>query len=291
VTYADAAFAPLGVLTRDVTRETRADDAAIATYKRFYAYDRTPLDSKVEGTETSAWWRKETVSFAAAYGGERVLAYLFIPLNASAPYQTVIHIPGSYARDLPSSRDLSVGLQFFDFIVRSGRAVLFPIIKDTYERRVDVPAGPNTNRDLSIQWFKDVARSIDYLETRSDIDSNRLAFHGLSMGASEAPLYGALEPRFKAVVAAGGGLGAVPRLPEVEPANFAPRVRAPYLMINGKEDFMRPYETSQLALLRLLGTPEPHKRLASYEGGHLPPRTMMIKETLDWLDRYLGAVR
>ena len=48
------------------------------------AYDRLPLDARVEAVDDSSPdYRKETVSFAAAYGGERVPAYLFLPKNAS----------------------------------------------------------------------------------------------------------------------------------------------------------------------------------------------------------------
>jgi hypothetical protein len=111
------------------------------------------------------------------------------------------------------------------------------------------------------------------------------------MGASEAPNFVTVDPRFKDVVTMAVGLYPSARLPEVEPANFAPYVRTPFLMINGRQDFMRPYESSQLPLFNLLGVSEADKRLASYDGGHLPPRATMIKETLDWFDRYLGPVQ
>jgi hypothetical protein len=44
-------------------------------------------------------------------------------------------------------------------------------------------------------------------------------------------------------------------------------------------------------MFRLLGTPAEHKRHVVYEAGHFVPRSQLIKETLDWYDRYLGAVR
>jgi hypothetical protein len=53
---------------------------------------------------------------------------------------------------------------------------------------------------------------------------------------------------------------------------------------------VRLYESSQLPLFNLLGVSAADKRLASYDGGHLPPRAVMIKETLDWFDRYMGPV-
>ena len=36
----------------------------------------------------------EKVSYAAAYGGERIPAYLFLPKNAKPPYQVVVVFPG-----------------------------------------------------------------------------------------------------------------------------------------------------------------------------------------------------
>jgi hypothetical protein len=41
----------------------------------------------------------------------------------------------------------------------------------------------------------------------------------------------------------------------------------------------------------LLGVAEPDKRLVVIEAGHIPPRLPVIRETLDWLDQYLGPVR
>jgi hypothetical protein len=40
----------------------------------------------------------------------------------------------------------------------------------------------------------------------------------------------------------------------------------------------------------LLGTPPEHKRRVVYDTGHDIPRVEVIKETLNWLDRYLGPV-
>jgi dipeptidyl aminopeptidase/acylaminoacyl peptidase len=77
----------------------------------------------------------------------------------------------------------------------------------------------------------------------------------------------------------------------MDPVNFAPRSRAPTLMINGRDDFLFPFEPSQLPLFRLLGTPEVDKRHARLGGGHIPSdRLEIVRETLDWLDRYLGPV-
>ena len=60
--------------------------------KALYAYDPMDLDSKVEGIdEENSYWKREKVSFAAAYGNERVLGYLYLPKHATPPYQTIIY--------------------------------------------------------------------------------------------------------------------------------------------------------------------------------------------------------
>jgi hypothetical protein len=51
-----------------------------------------------------------------------------------------------------------------------------------------------------------------------------------------------------------------------------------------------PLESSQKPMFRFFGAPEKDKRHAVLESGHIPPRAQMIKETLDWFDRYLGPV-
>ena len=44
-------------------------------------------------------------------------------------------------------------------------------------------------------------------------------------------------------------------------------------------------------MFEALGTPAEHKRHIISEGSHFVPRPLLIKESLDWLDRYLGPVR
>jgi hypothetical protein len=43
-------------------------------------------------------------------------------------------------------------------------------------------------------------------------------------------------------------------------------------------------------MLRLLGAPKDQKRHVLADTGHDFPRAELIKESLDWLDRYLGPV-
>ena len=168
---------------------------------------------------------------------------------------------------------------------------MYPIYQGTYERRPATPLrGRLAWRDQTVQWCKDLGRSIDYLETRGDIDGSRLAYHGMSMGSSNALPCLAVESRFKTAILLEGGLNAQESPPETDPFHFASHIRIPTLMINGKDDFLFPVEQLQRPLFNLLGTPQDRKRHLLVEGGHGVPRNLLVRESLDWLDRYLGPV-
>ena len=140
-------------------------------------------------------------------------------------------------------------------------------------------------------WRKDIGRTLDYLSTRADMDTARFAYFGNSWGANMAPMNLVAEPRFKAAVLVAAGLTMERSRPEVDPFNYLPRVKQPVLMLNGRYDYSYPLETGQRPFFDLLGTPADRKRLIVYESGHDVPRTEYMKETLRWLDTYLGPVR
>jgi dienelactone hydrolase len=148
----------------------------------------------------------------------------------------------------------------------------------------------NAYRDMVVQWSKDLGRTIDYLETRSDIDAGKVGYYGISAGATAALPIVAVEPRLKAVVLLSGGLQSLRRPPETDPINFAPRITAPTLMLNGRDDFIFPLDTVARPLFTLLGAPADRKRHAIHEGGHLPPLNELIRDVLGWFDQYLGPV-
>ena len=289
-TNAEVLKQPIEHLTRDYTKEKPISDQVFEIYKRFYAYDKSDLKPNLESTdESSEYWTKQKITFNAAYGNERIIAYMFLPKNLTPPYQPVVYFPHSGAQDMRTSENLD--MRYIDFIIKSGRALLYPVYKGTYERHVEIEEDSNIWRDVTIQRTKDFFRSVDYLETRADVDNAKLGFYGLSWGADFAPRVLALEKRVKVGVLVGGGFPSEPEPPEVDPINFAPRVTIPVLMVNGRYDFDTPLNTSQRPLFRWLGTLPKDKRNALFDTGHVPPRNEIIKETLDWLDRYLGPAK
>ena len=245
-------------------------------------------------------WIKERVTFNAAYGNERMIAYLFLPKKGTPPYQTVVYFPGSPAIFVRSSESYAIPFLVTlepgsrGFISKSGRAIIYPIYKGTFERgddlKSDYPDETHFYKEHVIMWAKDLSRSIDYLETRDDIDTDKLAYFGYSWGSTLAGIIPAVEKRLKTSILLVGGLYFQRALPEVSPIHYLPRITIPVLMLNGRYDFYFPYETSQLPFFELLGTPKEDKKLFLYETSHNVPRTDLIRETLAWLDRYLGPV-
>ena len=281
---------------RDYRTETPASETEYEIYRRLYAYDPAPLNSVVERADTFKLWVREKVTFDLPYG-ERGGAYLYLPRERARPLQPVVYWGGS-----PILATNSIDDQYmrgFDFLMRSGRAVALPMFKGAYERddsEFSLTYGSlnkegSTYRDYNIQWVKDLSRTIDYLETRADIDAEKIAYIGFSWGGLEAPIVLTVEPRIKLAVLNVGGLWPRYRfLPEIDPINFVTRVRKPVLMINGEYDIVFPLETAQKPMFELLGTDPAHKKHYITKGGHVVPLDELIRETLDWLDRYLGPV-
>jgi dipeptidyl aminopeptidase/acylaminoacyl peptidase len=245
------------------------------------------LDIQVERADDSnPNWVKQKVSFRAAYRNERVPAFLYLPRNGTPPYQTIVLFPSAYAANVSSSGSLDLGT--FQFLIRSGRALLYPVYQGTYERRGNRQPGRSGTRDMQIEWAKDFFRAVDYLATREDVDMDRLGYYSLSMGAFFGPIPVALEPRIKAAVFASGGLRYLTP-PETQPANFAPQVKVPVLLVNGKDDFAVPLN-AQKRFLEILGSPT--KKHVALEGGHVPQDMRgLFREVLDWFDTHLGPVK
>jgi dienelactone hydrolase len=285
---------------RDLMNEKRVSDEEFKIYRRMYAYDSLPLNATVVAVDEFEHWTRERIDFDLPYG-ERGGAYLYIPNRSEAPFDAVIYWGGSSLLEFQSVDEEY--LEAFNFIIRSGRVVAAPIFKGTFDRDdsafsltsdsiwgdSEFSAGTNW-RDFQIKWVQDLSRTIDYLETREDINSDRLGFYGLSWGGGVAPIVLAVEDRIDAAVLNVGGLDDIYQyLPEADPFTFVTHVHDPVLMLNGEYDIVFPLETSQEPMFELLGTDPEHKKHYVTSAGHMVPRDALIRETLDWFDRYLGA--
>jgi len=294
-------LAPLpAVLTASRSRIIRnqaslkpVSDDVFQTYRALYEYDRLELKATVEAVDdSSSHWKREKITFEPTYVGPRLIVYLFLPKSTPPPWQVVVLGPGSLGRMLRSSID-GAELRVADFIPRSGRALVVPVYWGQYERR-ELPVTTRLQQREEVKReIQDFRRTLDYLEGRTDLDHVQLAYYGTSRAAALAPLALALDNRLKAAVLLDGGIYLEGSPPEVDAVNFAPRVRVPVLMLNGRFDYVFPAETSQEILFRLLGTSVPEKRHVMFATAHDVAffRNDVVRETLAWLDKYLGPVR
>jgi formylglycine-generating enzyme required for sulfatase activity/dienelactone hydrolase len=264
-----------------------AGDDVFAVIRQQYAYDRGPLNAEIEDTERTDAWTRLTLAIDGAPGSGRLRLHLFLPRRGSPPYQAIVFFPSADAFQLRSSRDLSLGQAAF--IIRRGRALLYPVYDGTYERATDDELTAIGRRAQRIAWSRQLGRAIDYLESRPDIDATRLGFYGISAGADAGTILTALEPRLKASVLQGTGIWG-DETPENNAVDYAPRIRVPTLMLNGRYDFGAPPDTAQRPLFDLLGTPPGSKRHVILDTGHAIPIDDAARELLPWFDRYLGPV-
>jgi dienelactone hydrolase len=302
--YLDPAKIPDSVLAKvefgeikDFYQEKPVPDSIFQVYKEQFSYDPLDLNVRVESRdESSEDWIFERISFDAAYGNERMIVCLFLPRNATPPYQTIVYFPGAQASWRSSSTELDTCNEFrvfLSFIAKNGRAAVYPVYKGTMERKDDSPVriqpGSHRHTDYTIQLVKDFKRCIDFLETRKDLDCDKLAYYGMSWGAHLGAIIPAVEDRLRTSILLGGGLKDRGR-PEVYQLNYVTRVKIPTLMLNGRYDSSIPYETQIKPMFDFLGTPDEYKELKLFETDHIPPRTGFIRESLAWLDHYLGPV-
>ncbi len=269
-------------------------DEVFQAYLKSYNYDKSDLQPAISATEDlGLYTRREKVSFNAAYGSERMNAYLYIPRIGKPPFQTVIYFPGAGAMTLTSYTDSDGMPELYEKHTRNGRAFVIPVLQGDFDRKSQrEKQGETTGPEPGILWVKDFKRTIDYLETRPDeFDTNKLAYEGMSRGGRWGGILPAIEIRIKVAVLVCGGLNAA--MPsEFNQVNFAPRIKIPILMQNGRWDSTYPVEASQKPLLALFGTAENDKRLKIYEASHdVYNLNEAHKDELDFLDKYLGPVK
>ncbi|MGA3027856.1 MAG: bifunctional serine/threonine-protein kinase/formylglycine-generating enzyme family protein [Bryobacteraceae bacterium] len=290
-----ATAGPVTGLARDFAKAKPASDAVFAVYKAMYGYDASrPLSPETQGIiENTADWTKEKIVIDAGYADQRFPVFLFLPKNVHPPYQAVVFFPSARANLVPSSDNLG-DMDFIDYVIQSGRALIYPIYLGTYERAKEAETWPGTvgSLDWLIRQSKEVRRAVDYLETRPEIDKDKLAYVGVSQGSADGLIFTALEDRFRAVVFLDGGFFLGPAAAGADQVDFAPRLRRPALMMNGRYDFTFPPDRAQIPMFRMIGTPEPDKRQVILDTPHniALRKPELSREVLGWLDKYLGKV-
>jgi formylglycine-generating enzyme required for sulfatase activity len=268
------------------------DDRAFEEIRRRYEYARTPLNARVVETRDAPDWTRQKILFDVA--GKTVIAYLYLPRGFKPPFQVIDFAP---AGDVESGlRLLWVSTESkFAAHIRSGRAVFAVAMEGYIDRPRPAPfeqpdPGSTENVDYIVSRVTELRRGLDYLQTRPDIDSSRIAFEADSAGTDAGIILCGIDNRYRSVMFVGSGIDA-PELADAPAANrinFLPHIASPKFMLQGRYDESSPYASSFEPLYKLLREP---KRESIYEGSHVPPQDVYLRESQKWFDDTLGKVR
>ena len=290
-TIAARFFEPVNLVPAELPNEKPASDEVFEAYRQQFAYSSGDLKASQPVTlETTEDWSKEVVTLDTGYG-ETVQLFLFFPKRIKPPLQSVVYFPGIDVFQVrSSSREIQPGFAGMplDHVVKSGRVLIQPIYKGSYERWVQPPRLFSTQ--IFVNWRWDIGRTLDYIESRPEFDSRKIAYVGLSYGASYALPMLALERRFQGALLLSGGMPATRMPAPAEAIHYLSRITLPVLMLNGRYDDIVP-QARQLAVFNQLGTPAALKRRVVFEAGHaFLPRKEYLNQSLAWLDATLGKV-
>ncbi|MGC4021713.1 MAG: SUMF1/EgtB/PvdO family nonheme iron enzyme [Cyclobacteriaceae bacterium] len=295
-------LSPIKHFVFDMSKRKIMTEAQYELVKHLYDYEQKPVKARTLYVKEEPDWVKEKVMFPSVYGSDSVIVYLYLPKKVKAPYQSVMYFPGSGAFSPINSEDFfEKDIKIFQFLIRTGRAVICPVYYSTLDRYdpswlqtsyTNPRQGLISRKEIVIKAGKDFKRTVDYITTRKDLDPDRIAYFGFSQGGGEGAIMLAIESRIKTAALAICGISTrIEIAPEIDRVNYLPRVHQPVLMLNSRYDWNFPYELAQKPFFELLGTPPTQKKLILFEeSGHQIPMNAVIKETLKWYNQHLGSV-
>jgi eukaryotic-like serine/threonine-protein kinase len=268
------------------------DERTYQDLRKAYDYPRTPLNARVIETHDTPDWRREKIAYEVS--GKTVIAYLYLPRGFKPPFQVIHFAP---AGDVESGlRSLSASIESkLSAHIRSGRAIFAVAMEGFIDRPRPASFEEPDERlaeyvDFVAGRVTEMRRGLDCLETRPDIDSKRIAFEADSAGTDTGVILCAVENRYRSVLFVGSGIDptGVDATPAANRINFAPRMSAPKMMLQGRYDEVFPYAKQFEPLYRLMREP---KKALIYEGPHVPPQEVYVRESQKWFDETLGKVK
>ena len=136
--------------------------------------------------------------------------------------------------------------------------------------------------EICEQTVRDYRRGLDYLQTRPEIDMERIGAFGYSMGAWQMFPLSACEPRVKVSVAPALPTE-IPLYDPVSPWNFVAGISQPFLIQAGLQDEATPRKSGE-QLLQLIASPQ--KQLLWYDGDHSLP-VAYVPDAVAWFRNHL----
>jgi dienelactone hydrolase len=178
----------------------------------FFVPDPLPaLDATIYRTfSPAAGVKAQAVSYTTQYG-VRVPAILYLPDPMPKGKIPAFVVVNGHGGDKYSWYSFYTGILF----ARAGAAVLTYDVIGEGERNIDhqsdtrqhdqIKGTPLIARRLAGLMITDVMQAVSYLRQRPEVDSNRIAVGGYSLGSFVVALTGAVDPRIHACVLGAGG--------------------------------------------------------------------------------------
>lgn len=266
---------------------------------RYYDYDQyLPLMDSVCLITDTIDYTLFYLTYRSVHDAE-VTGLLTLPGEGKAPYPVVILMHG--LGDRKTVDYVEAGNKF---LLDAGYAVLRLDISNHGDRfRYDYDFDPTGNypywtRDIISQTVFDLRRSVDFIQTRDELDHERIGYFGISLGGIIGTIFCGIEERVKVpvIVLAGGNLNLMfgmdafsddtkNYLSVMEPINYVKMISPrPLLMINASNDDVVPPLTSKL----LFKAAKKPKKIIWYPTKHHDlPIDKAYPDGILWFDEHL----
>ncbi|WP_339705038.1 acetylxylan esterase [uncultured Kriegella sp.] len=266
---------------------------------KYYGYDTAvPLKDSVYTVRHTDNFEEISITYHSIHD-KKVTGLLSLPKNTTGPLPVVILMHG-----LGDHKAVDYVAFGNDLFLKNDYAVLRLDISDHGDRKSDVYDFDLTGkykywtRDVISQTVFDLRRAVDFIETRKELDANRIGYYGISLGGIIGTIFCGVENRVKVpiIALAGGQLNllyeeqalsqdAKDFVSVIEPLNFvksiAPR---PFLMLNAKNDEIIPPLMSKL----LFNKAEAPKDIIWYDAKHRDaPLETIYGDGLNWFNKHL----
>lgn len=291
-----ACFCTAPAQADEPVNRTPVDDSTFAQYAEQYEYDHPlPLHAKVLDTRITNGrelpYAVDKINFRSVHDAV-VTGFFAHPRDSTATrYPAVILLHGDNGSQ---GTNHIWGNSWLDIL---GREKICALAIDAYgygermgpEQNKDKDKGQYEWRDVTIQQVIDTRRAIDYLYSRPEVDTTKIALMGESMGGMIGIRVAGLEKRFATVVLIvmgseeGGGTDDK-FWGFSHPLNFAPRISAPVLMVNATHDQYFSRQSSEDVFAQL---PDNPKQQIWQECEHVILVEDQKKIILPWLENYL----
>ncbi len=266
---------------------------------KYYNYDHDlPLKDSVTLLKDTTQYKLFYLTFRSV-NDQTVTALLTIPKTSPAPHPVIILMHG--LGDRKTVDYIETGNEY---MYKAGYATLrLDIAKhgDRFEDDYDFSFTDGYrywSREIIIQTVFDLRRAVDFIETRKDLDSNRIGYYGISLGGIIGTVFSSVEPRVKVpvIALAGGGMHLMfgmdalsedtkDYLSMIEPLNYVEEISPrPLLMINAENDDIVPPMMSKL----MFNSAKQPKEIIWYPSKHHDiPVDKVYPDGIRWFDEYL----